>query len=606
MMILLASFQKKPLKEKLLYTCLFFTLIPMVIIVTVFIFQMKDDAYERQIERTNAYADRLIQNYTLEIEKAELMATSLADFVPLETYLYTEFDSDHQALQYYEATIHPMIASYNNSKSGTRVRIYHNQELPNFSVELNNSLDQFIEQHFEQNLFLKYPSFWVHLNCYPLQPVLCYFIAVADQRTYPDPAYVVSVQLKEKVFHSYIENEPVESNLILVMDEFGNILTSNDAQYTGQNFSEIGASAENLEQLSSSSDILIDKEKYLAINRSSDVLHLSILVSDTRLQKELLHSTILILLIGAVLTSLSAAMIVCTTQKSLAGIETLMHKMHNVNRSRIHRMAKNTTDETNHDEIAQLDTAFTKMMQQIDDLMNQIKNDELRLKDEIIARQQAELSYLQQQINPHYLFNTLETIRMNLVIKNDYETANVIKIFASSIRRYMDMKEQYASLFEEMAFIEKYIFIQNYRMESDIDYQLDANDSVLCHRVLKLLIQPIIENSIIHGFETKVSNKQIRVSISKQDDLLFIKVSDNGCGMDETKLAALRSYIYSTNSTSSVGLRNVFLRTKLAYGETSDMLINSTENAGTEVTLIVPANHDKAVNKNDVPGFVGR
>ena len=144
--------------------------------------------------------------------------------------------------------------------------------------------------------------------------------------------------------------------------------------------------------------------------------------------------------------------------------------MNNVDRVRIHTMAKDRRDDSSHDEIDQLDYAFSKMMRQIDELVDKIKDDERRLTEEVITRQQAELGYLQQQINPHYLFNTLESIRMNLVLKNDHENANIVKIFAESFRRYIDMKNEYTTIYEEMLFIEKYISIQNYRLNNKIKY----------------------------------------------------------------------------------------------------------------------------------------
>ena len=585
-------FQKKSLKQKLLLSCVTITFIPMIVIVAVFINYTINVTHERQVEQTSAYADQLIQNFTFEIEKAEIMASSLAEFVPLENYLYMDFADDTQAFRYYETAIHPMVAGYNNSKSGIRIRIYHNRDLPNFSVELNNQLDRFVEENFEDNPFVRNTSFWAHLNCYPLQPVLCYFVTVADHVTYHDTACVVSVQLKEKVFHSYFENIATEEDLILVTDRNGTILTSNDETLRSMNVSELDCSAANIDALMDSKEVVLNGEKYLVINRSSDVLCLSMLVSNTVVKRELLQSTLTIFAIGILLTLLSGMMVFFSTKRSMVGIEALIQKMRNPNRSQIHQMAKDVTDETSSDEITQLDTAFTKMMRQIDELMDRIKNDEIRLRDEIITRQQAELQYLQHQINPHYLFNTLESIRMNLVIKNDYETANVIKIFAASIRRYMNMKEQEASLFEEMEFIEKYIFIQNYRNEGKIDYQLEASDSVLRHRILKLLIQPVVENCVIHGYETKTESQQIRVRIVRQEDLIRITVSDNGCGMPEEKLQKLRHYLYNADEGNSVGLRNVYQRMKLAYGEKANLMINSTESVGTEVTLIIPANHN--------------
>lgn len=599
-------FRKASLKNKLLYSSIVITVIPMLVLVAFFVNQSQNTTYDWHIERTNNYADQLIQNFTSEIEKAEIMANSLVEYYPLEEYLYTDFDNTRTAFAYYEEAIHPIVTGYNNSKSGMRIRIYHHQDVPNFSVELNNQLDQFIEDHFETNPFSKHAAFWAHLECRPLDPVLCYFSAKRDEATLVDTAYVVSIQLKEKVFYSYIKNEDPDNSLILLMDQFGNILTSNDRQYARQKLQDLDPSLTDVKQLMNSEEISIGNKHYVTINRSSDVLRMSILVPQSLLQEELFQSMLTILFLGIFLIAISSFLVYFSTQQSLAGVDRLIRKMRNVNRNSIHHMAKDTFDENSKDEIAQLDHAFTTMMGQIDDLMGKIKSDELRWKDEIIARQQAELDYLQHQINPHYMFNTLESIRMNLVLKNDFETANVIKIFAGTIRRYMNMKEQHTSLLTEMDFIEKYIFIQNYRMEKKIDYCLEASETVLSHQILKLLIQPIVENSIIHGFETTTDNKIIRVTITKQADLLHIAVLDNGSGISAEDLADLRKYIYSIDDRSSVGLRNVYLRIKLAYGDRANLLISSTEGVGTEVTLIVPAISGKVVANKDVSSSFSR
>ena len=156
----------------------------------------------------------------------------------------------------------------------------------------------------------------------------------------------------------------------------------------------------------------------------------------------------------------------------------------------------------------------------------------------------------------------------------------------------MYMKEQEVSLFEEMQFIEKYIFIQNYRMEGKIDYQLEASDSVLRNRILKLLIQPVVENCIIHGYEGKTEPQKICIRIVRQEETIRITVSDNGCGIPEEKLQKLSNYLYHVDDSNSLGLRNVYQRMKLAYGEKANLMINSTESVGTEVTLIIPASHN--------------
>ena len=264
-----------------------------------------------------------------------------------------------------------------------------------------------------------------------------------------------------------------------------------------------------------------------------------------------------------------------------------MEKMSGVTRDRIHNMAKDATIEDSHDEIVQLDSMFTKMMQQIDDLVDQVKSDEIRIRDEVINRQQAELTYLQQQINPHYLFNTLEAIRMNLIIKNDYENASIIKMFADSFRRYMDTGNKETTLLEELSFVDKYIAIQNYRLGNKIRYNLDAKESLMNVRILKLLIQPLIENSVTHGLED-LQEGRIDVSVHRDDRHLIITVSDSGVGMTAEKLEELRNYVYRKDTERAVGLQNVYKRLKLYYGDNADLIIESELHRGSTVTILIP------------------
>ncbi len=194
---------------------------------------------------------------------------------------------------------------------------------------------------------------------------------------------------------------------------------------------------------------------------------------------------------------------------------------------------------------------------------------------------------MQQQINPHYLFNTLESIRMKLILKNDREDANIVKLFAESFRRYIDMKNETSSLREEMSFIEKYIFIQNYRLEKKVNYELMASESTLSCMVPKLLIQPVVENAVIHGIEPKDGPGNITVTIARQGETIVIKVVDDGNGIEKEKLRELREHVYGEENGGSIGLQNVYRRIRLIYGEKGNMFIESGEGTGTKVTLIL-------------------
>jgi len=587
--------KNRSIKQRLIYSSILITLIPMIILEVGFSIHTKNVTFNQTMNSAGELADRLISNYSLEIEKAELMVSSLAEFTPLQTYLYTDFESRQEEFKYYQGTIHPMVSGYNNSKGSTRIRIYHNQDIPNYSLELNNELDDFISRNFEENPFVKGSAFWMQVDCYPFHPVLSYFRIVQDKTSNYNTAYVASVHLKEKAFSSYLAGVEPESTLVLLTDDDGNILTTNDETISGKRIGEVDSEFVISENENGSKKIRFRNQEYYLISRSSKPLYLTVLVSDHMLTKSLRESLSSIVLIGLVFLVLAAVLLAYSTDRITMGIGLLMNKMKDVTKTSIHTLAKDSAVEGSHDEIVQLDSAFTKMMQQIDELVEQVREDEAKLKDEIISRQQAEMTYLQQQINPHYLFNTLEAFRMNMYLKNDLETASMIKMFAESFRRYINITDNVTTLFEETAFIEKFIAIQNYRLGNKITFQLVAKDRDLSTEILKLLIQPIVENSVTHGLEDKAEGGSIVLIIKKTSTQLIIQVVDDGVGLSEDDLKRVRKTIYEDENVSSVALRNVYRRIKLYYGEEANLTIESELGVGSTVTMTIPLRGKKNV-----------
>lgn len=551
------------IRSKLVTACVILTMVPMVILESIFLVQFKNYFYNREIENAQSFTDRLIYDYSIEMEKAESIANDLAEFTPLSIYLHSQYQTTSAALSYYKLNVRPMLTGF-DAKSNLRIRIYHRTPIINDSIIMANSLSEFAEQYFDADPFVKNTAFWMHLDCCSFHPVMSYFRVVLDN-TFSNPDYVIAVHMKENTFYSYIANESPEERIIIVTDNDGNILTSNIP--AGFTFRE---------------------ENYSIVEKSNGTVNVRVLVSPEKLKEQFRSTALFIIATGIALICLSMLLVSIITKRLTGGMSELISKMKSVDQSSIHIMAADTADDTSSDEICQLDAAFTKMMQQIDILLDKIRNDERQLKDEIITRQQVELRSLQQQINPHYLFNTLESIRMNLVMKNDYENANIVKLFAESFRRYMNMNQKYSSLYEEMLFIDKYISIQNYRLDNKIRYKLDAQDFVMKYKVLRLIIQPIVENSVIHGIESRSDGGNITVKIDKEQNRLFIIVSDDGDGMSVEELSDLKNSICDDQTERSIGLKNVYKRIKLAYGDTADLKITSKKGVGTEVTLILP------------------
>lgn len=195
---------------------------------------------------------------------------------------------------------------------------------------------------------------------------------------------------------------------------------------------------------------------------------------------------------------------------------------------------------------------------------------------------------LQYQINPHYLFNTLEAIRMNLLIKNDYENAEIVKLFAESYRQQINMDTLFVTLFSEIDFVKKFIQIMNYRLRGTIAFETDVDVSAYYIRVPKLLLQPIVENAVTHGIEVSGQPGVIRLQAELDDTQLQITIHDNGIGMDETHLNELRHRVCTPDNKVSVGLPNVYKRIKLIYGSEASLNIFSQPGEGTRVVLRLP------------------
>lgn len=221
-------------------------------------------------------------------------------------------------------------------------------------------------------------------------------------------------------------------------------------------------------------------------------------------------------------------------------------------------------------------------------------------KKELLSRQsEMELKMLTSQINPHFLYNTLETIRMKAVTAGDKEVAGAIKTLGKMLRFVLDKgNSEEVSLANSIDHVENYLSIQKMRFGDKINYEISIDESINTKKVttLPLIIQPLVENAIQHGLREKDGKGIIRVDITKvmigerlQDEALKIMVTDNGGGMSDQRLNELKESIKTPSEDGrSIGIANVYNRIRLKYGEPYGMTIDSTWGAGTVINLYVP------------------
>ncbi len=245
------------------------------------------------------------------------------------------------------------------------------------------------------------------------------------------------------------------------------------------------------------------------------------------------------------------------------------------------------------DEFQMIYSKLYEMSCNIKNLIDEVYKQNLE-KEQIAARQ-SEMSFkmLSNQINPHFLFNTLETIRMKSLATGDKEIATMLKILASLLRYNLSVKGKPVPLLDEIKAIQNYLDIQHMRFGERISYDVVTMCDISNLMILPLLIQPIVENSFGHGMENRVSGGFIYILINnemrEEKNCLTITVKDNGCGIDEIKLEEIKEKLKNPkeDDNSSIGIYNVNSRIKLFYGEESGLNIESEFGEGTCVTMTI-------------------
>jgi len=203
---------------------------------------------------------------------------------------------------------------------------------------------------------------------------------------------------------------------------------------------------------------------------------------------------------------------------------------------------------------------------------------------------------LASQINPHFLYNTLETIRMQPLTAGNKDVATSIKLLGKSMHYVLENTGTASTtLKNELDYIHTYLTIQKLRFNDRVNYTLKAagNIDLSNYHILPLLLQPIVENAILHGLEGIEENGQITIEVETvSNEYLKILISDNGAGMSLDELEALRQAIGHNNmaSATSIGLYNINQRIKLCYGSDYSMQIESSPGEGTKVLLLLPLN----------------
>lgn len=250
------------------------------------------------------------------------------------------------------------------------------------------------------------------------------------------------------------------------------------------------------------------------------------------------------------------------------------------------------------DEIFELYHDLKKMVDSMQTLMNDAYKSKIQSESFKLNQVEAEFKALASQINPHFLYNTLETIRMKAYCNDDKETADLVKKLGKFMRRCLEVKDGMVTLESELEFTKSYLELQAARFGDRVSY------SIYCevdrsYKILPLIIQPIVENAFVHGIEGEKANGKIDIKVFYRSGKVIIEVSDNGQGIPADKLRELLAKLEKndTSSGKSIGLTNVNKRIKMYHGEQYGLTVETTLGHGTAIRITLPQKADENIMK---------
>ena len=231
------------------------------------------------------------------------------------------------------------------------------------------------------------------------------------------------------------------------------------------------------------------------------------------------------------------------------------------------------------EEIKDIEFGFNEMVENLDNLINQVKQ-------ALLEQKNAELSALEAQIDPHFLYNTLDSINWKAIENEQYDISSMLVALANILRYTVDNAGGTSTLAQELGWLKQYMLLQGTRLGKIPVIETDIPEELFGFQIHKLLLQPFVENSVKYGFYGKEEECVLKISARKMEHQIHIQIEDNGNGITQGKLDELNDE--QRDMTGHLGITNVRKRLKLYYGEEAMVYFESEEHLYTRVHLFIP------------------
>lgn len=394
------------------------------------------------------------------------------------------------------------------------------------------------------------------------------FVRVINDINTQKPIGILAINLPSRFFEQAYEGLSSETSHFALYDTSGRLICKDN---------ESTFSSLNPENLLQNTREETDKLFYKSIF-TCDTLGDSHFILASRLEVRILDGLpaklLVALIIGAFI--LLAFMWLINTyiaKNVIYPIQRLVDSMAEVQNGWLHRVSMNVND----DEIGLLKNSYNAMLIEINQLIEELLQKEKTLR-------MAELDALQEQMKPHFLYNTLDMIRYMALENRTDEVYNMLETLGNFYRRFLSKGSTDLSLEEEIEIVKSYLTLQRTRFEDIFTDEYEIEEGLSSIRVPRLILQPLVENSIYHGIRPKGEHGVIRVTVKRQEDFLFLSIYDNGIGMS----AHQRELLFSGKDSRSFGFQGTIERIRYYYKTEDVFEIHSTEGEYCEIILKLP------------------
>ena len=567
-------------KRKLLIVYVFCMIVPLVITDSVILGIVLKSEQRARLHEMENIANAVEYNLLSEADSASKYAKSIYISKYLDNFLNRQYESDLEYVAHYQKLFMDTLLNVGASQSNMQIRIYaDNNTIVNGAefkkldkILTKNWYHYMIENELERGLYFEYDEEGTYVSKSNRK---IYFFQKMNY--YQDTNNVLVLEIDYRSMIRMLEGMKYDS--VVYICDGDQIVLSNGKE---------GEASKNFAVLKERKDIGYSER----VSIYGKDLEICVLNSTKSVWEQILHLLPMILVLIFANVLLPLFMVYLINHSFTVRIGELSAIFQRVDEEHLEEIA----DPKGLDEIGSLMRNYNRMARRVNELIQIVYKNRIKEQEMVVAKQNAELLALHSQINPHFLFNALESIRMHSIIKKELETADMVQKLAVMQRQYVEWQEDEISIAREMDFVEAYLGLQKYRFGDRLSYKLDMDTGCEQFQIPKLSIVTFVENACVHGIESKGTSGWIFVRIFKENENLCLEIEDTGSGMDEEQAKTLLARMTNANinmlkSKGRVGIVNACLRLKIITNDEVYFELESEEGVGTLIQIQIPCRY---------------